>query len=48
MGNTERDKEYLVVSNSIEGVVTFDGVLLNVKELLIDGKRLEIQLPMDL
>lgn len=36
------------VSNSIERMVTFDGELLNAKELLIDGKRLEIKLPMDL
>jgi len=36
------------VSNSIEIMVTFDGVVLNVKELLIGEKRLEIALPMDL
>jgi hypothetical protein len=48
MGNTERDKEYLGVSNSIERMVTFDGELLDVEEILMDGKRLEIKLPMDL
>jgi len=32
----------------VERMVTFDGGLLNVKELLIAGKRLEIKLPMDL
>lgn len=36
------------ISNSIKGMVTFDGELLNIKELLIAGKRLEINLPIDL
>ncbi|MCD6456579.1 MAG: PIN domain-containing protein [Methanophagales archaeon] len=36
------------LSNSIERMVTFDGDLLNIKELLEGGKRLEIKLPMDL
>ncbi len=36
------------ISNSIKGMVTFDGEILNVKELLIAEKRLEIKLPMDL
>lgn len=36
------------ISNLVERMVTFDGELLNVKELLIAGKRLEIKLPMDL
>ena len=36
------------ISNSIEIMVTFDGEVLNVKELQEEGKRLEIKLPMDL
>jgi len=36
------------ISNSIERMVMFDGVLLDVEALMIDGKRLEIVLPMDL
>ncbi|MBL7118184.1 MAG: type II toxin-antitoxin system VapC family toxin [Candidatus Syntrophoarchaeum sp.] len=35
------------ISNSIEIMVTFDGEVLNVKELQEEGKRLEIKLPMD-
>jgi len=36
------------LSNSIERMVTFDEGLLNVKQLLVGGKRLEIKLPMGL
>ncbi|MCW3132803.1 MAG: PIN domain-containing protein [Methanophagales archaeon] len=34
--------------NSIERMITFDGDLLNLKELLVAGKRIGIKLPMDL